>query len=221
MEQYLRAGKIMSKLQRLALTLIPVVAFLCQDNQIASAREYKQKCREIVIGKLERPTGRTYTETYTVPGIYPDGRDARQETRIVNETKLVNQTRTQCLGESTISAATGFNEEGTSFGISYRHRASSSFSGRMSYLLKDKSPEIVVAVTREIELGYSTDLFVGLGMDFNARKRENSLFDADFFVTTGIDYQLFDRVDLNANVRIPIGNPGSTPSYLVGLGFNF
>jgi hypothetical protein len=198
-----------------SLALIPLVAFLCQDTLSASAREYKEQCRNVTRSVLS-PTGNTHTETSRVNSEDPDG--GRLETRTVNETKLVDRTSNECMGESTIGAVVGFSNGNTTYGVSYKNRANQFASGRITYLFKDdiNKGEAAAALTREIALGPKVDLFLGLGYDYNIQKQAGYTF-----ATTGIDYQLIDRVELNATVRVPLGGSGNNINYLLGLGFNF
>jgi hypothetical protein len=201
--------------QRLSLALIPLVTFLCQDTPSASAREYREQCGNVTRSVLV-PTGSTRTETYTIPGEY--GEDNRPGTRTVNETKSVDRTSNECRGESTIGAIVGFSNGNTTYGVSYKNRANQYVSGRVTYLFKDdiNKGEATAALTREIALGSQADFFLGLGYDYNLQKQDGYVF-----ATTGIDYQLIDRVELNATVRIPLGGSGNNINYSLGLGFNF
>jgi hypothetical protein len=201
--------------QRFSLALIPLVAFLCQNTPSASAREYKEQCRDVTRSVL-RPTGNTRTETRTIPGEF--GQEDRQVTNTVNETTSVDRTSNECRGESTIGAAIGFSNGSTTYGVSYKNRASPYASGRITYLFKDdiNKGEATAALTREIALGSQADFFLGLGYNYNIQKQDGYVF-----ATTGIDYQLIDRVELNATVRIPLGGSDNNINYSLGLGFNF
>lgn len=201
--------------QRLSLALIPLAAFLCQDTPSASAREYREKCGNVT-RSVSVPTGKTRTVTRTIPG--ESGQEDRQVTSTVEETKSVDQTSNECIGESTIGAAVGFGNGNTTYGVSYKNRAYQYASGRVTYLFKDdiNKGEATAALTREIALSPTADFFLGLGYGYNLQKQNGYTF-----ATTGIDYQLIDRVELNATVRIPLGGSGNNINYSLGLGFNF
>jgi hypothetical protein len=205
---------MISKSQRLPVlfsSILLLVAFLYQDTQSASAREYKEQCKNVTRSVL-RPTGETFAETYRVPPSFP-GQSSRMETRTVNKQAYFDETRSECLGESTIGAAIGFSNGNTTYGVSYKNRFSPSFSGRITYLFTN---EAAAALTSEIPLGSAVDFFLGLGYDYKIQKQGGYTF-----VTTGIDYQLTDRVELNGTVRIPVSGSGNNVNYTLGVGFNF